>query len=503
MAMKLGEIVGEKIASSLDHPEVMIEGLTADSRQVRPGFLFAALPGTLQDGAKYIEQALAQGASAVLTHGEWQKSVGSSVLASNDDVPVFADNNPRRTLALCAARYFSKQPETICAVTGTNGKTSIANFARQIWTNLNLRAASLGTLGLVSPESYVPINHTTPDPVRVHQMLEGLSLARVNHLALEASSHGLAQFRLDGVRIQAAAFTNLTRDHLDYHEDAEDYFYAKLRLFGELLRPGAVAVLNKDADIFSEVEHLCWARGIRILSVGSEGADIAVRDVASKPLGQKVSLTYRGNDYEIDLNLLGSFQASNVLMAAALCIATGSDPEAVFACLPNMRGVPGRMERVGAYNGASIVVDYAHTPDALQTALQSLKPHLDGKLTVIIGCGGDRDKGKRPLMAQIAAEQADQTIITDDNPRSEDPSEIRKEMLAGVKKKKRRVQEIGDRSEAIAFGVKGLGKGDILLIAGKGHESGQIIGDKTLPFNDKDEAVRVISELAGDNVDVG
>lgn len=503
MAMELGDIVGKKIAASLDRPEVMIHGLTADSRQVRPGFLFAALPGTLQDGAKYIEQALAQGASAVLTHGEWQKSVGATALAANDDVPVFADANPRRTLALCAARYFSKQPETICAVTGTNGKTSIANFARQIWTLLGLRAASLGTLGLMSPESYVPLNHTTPDPVKVHQMLEGLSLARVNHLALEASSHGLAQFRLDGVRIQAAAFTNLTRDHLDYHEDAEDYFYAKLRLFGELLQPGAVAVLNKDADIFSDVEHLCWARGIRILSVGGEGADIAIREIVSEHWGQKVSVTYRGGEYEIDLKLLGSFQASNVLIAAALCIATGCDADAVFACLPNLRGVPGRMERIGAYNGASVVVDYAHTPDALQTVLQSLRPHLDSKLSVIIGCGGDRDKGKRPLMAQIAAEQADRAIITDDNPRTEDPDQIRREMLAGVKRKKRRVREIGNRSVAIASAIKELGKGDILLIAGKGHESGQIIGDKTLPFNDKDEAVRIISELMGDNADVG
>jgi UDP-N-acetylmuramoyl-L-alanyl-D-glutamate--2,6-diaminopimelate ligase len=479
--------------------EVPICGITADSRKVKPGFLFAALPGNDVDGAKFIADALERGAAAVVTHASWKASVDAPQIETYEETPVLDFPNPRRELALAAARYYAQQPDTVCAVTGTNGKTSIASFARQIWSLLGLRAASLGTLGLQSPEAFMPLGHTTPDPVAIHKALYGLALANVHHLALEASSHGLTQYRLDGVKIKAAAFSNLTRDHLDYHKDFDDYLFAKMRLFGEVMVPGSVAVLNIDADFFKEADEICWSRGIGVLPVGKkEGAALRLVNQIPNKAGQIMTFAYDGSEVEIDLPLVGSFQAMNVLMAAALVMATGGEPNEVFSVLPHLIEIQGRLQHVGdTPSGGSVYVDYAHTPDALHSAIEALRPHTTGRLHVIVGCGGDRDPGKRPLMGEIAARLGDVAIITDDNPRSEDPKAIRTQMMAGAKAADGDVHEIGDRGIAISQTVATLGEGDILIVAGKGHETGQIVGDKVLPFSDVDE-VRAALEASVD-----
>lgn len=488
--MQLSDLISHSERSDVAPGDISICGLTADSRAVKPGYLFAALPGTEVDGAKYISEALERGAAAVMTHPGWQSEAGDLQEIGGQDIPVLNFRNPRQELALAAARYYEAQPETICAVTGTNGKTSIANFTRQLWQFLGLRAASMGTLGVQSPESFIPLGHTTPDPVQIHRTLNGLALSGVDHLAMEASSHGLAQYRLDGVNITAAAFTNLTRDHLDYHEDFDDYLFAKMRLIGEILKPGSIAVLNSEAGFFDEADQLCWSRGIRVVSVGqNESADL--RLVSSNPTqsGQKLKIVWESREYEVDLPLIGAFQASNALMAAALVISTGGSAGEVFAAMERLTTVAGRMQLAGrTSNGAPILVDYAHTPDALETVLHAVRPHTKAKLHVIVGCGGDRDRGKRPQMGEIAARLADIATITDDNPRSEDPAAIRAEVLGGAGKSQANsrsiVQEIGDRREAIRTAIGSLEPGDLLIIAGKGHETGQIMSDRVLPFSD-------------------
>ncbi len=498
--MQLGELVGLDRLANKKIAKTEIAGLTADSKAVKPSYLFAALPGTAHDGAAYIDEAIANGAAAILTHPHWQKTFPNSKQAQITKTPFVVENNPRRLLSHLAARFYPHQPETICAVTGTNGKTSVANFSQQIWTKLGLRAASMGTLGVVSPESFIPLGHTTPDPVRIHQILDGLTLSGVDHVALEASSHGLAQYRLDGVKIKAAAFTNLTRDHLDYHESAEDYFYAKMRLFGELMEPGCVAVLDTDCDVFGEIEQLCWARGLCVFSVGEKGTDIKITGIKPTVDGQTISIKWRGQSLTIKLPLVGSFQASNALLAAGLCIATGADASKVFNALETLEGVEGRMEHVGSTaDGASIFIDYAHTPDGLETVLAALRSHTMHNLWVVVGCGGDRDQGKRPQMARIASDFADHVIITDDNPRTENAEKIRADMLAGIPDGAPPVEEIGDRSQAIAKAVSGLTSGDVLIVAGKGHETGQIVSDQVLPFSDKEEVMRNLQQLGGGN----
>jgi UDP-N-acetylmuramoyl-L-alanyl-D-glutamate--2,6-diaminopimelate ligase len=463
-------------------PEPDIIGMTADSRAVRPGFLFAALPGTKLDGKRFIGDALARGAIALLLDD------ASTVDAA---VPVVTDTNPRRRFAQMAAAFYAPQPKTIAAVTGTNGKTSVTVFLRQIWAALGHKAASLGTIGLFAPGIEQPGSLTTPDPVALHRDLAMLQKAGIEHVALEASSHGLDQFRLDGLALTAAAFTNLTRDHLDYHADMEAYFLAKARLFTELLPASGAAVFNIDASQTARLSRLCQGRGQRIITYGrNPAADIWLSDAIPEGLGQRITFSGFGEKRTMWIPLLGTFQAWNALCAAGLAIACDAPPSAVFDSLGQLTGVPGRMQRIG---DAPVIVDYAHTPDALQTALTALRPFASGKLIVIFGCGGDRDPGKRPQMGAIAEQLADTVIVTDDNPRSEDPAAIRRAVLAAAPN----AREIGDRAQAIRTAIKMLHPGDLLLVAGKGHERGQIIGDKTLPFDDA-AIVRAILAEAGE-----
>jgi UDP-N-acetylmuramoyl-L-alanyl-D-glutamate--2,6-diaminopimelate ligase len=367
-------------------------------------------------------------------------------------------------------------------------------FLRQIWASDGLRAASLGTIGLVAPEGCVSLSHTTPDPIALHALLAGLKQDGIEHLALEASSHGLHQYRLDGVRISAAAFTNITRDHLDYHATFEDYLNAKLRLFSELVCPGGVAVVNADAPYAVRFSGAAAARQLRLLTVGRSGDDLRLVSQNPRSDGQDLRVLYRDMERDVSLPLAGSFQTSNALVAAGLALGLGAPADRVFAALPHLRGAPGRLEKVAyARNGAPVYVDYAHTPDALETVLTALRPHVSGRLHVIFGCGGDRDKGKRPLMGAAACRYADAVIVTDDNPRSEVAADIRREALAGCEG----AREIGDRAEAIQAGLAALCPEDVLVIAGKGHESGQIAGGVTRPFSDREEAVKAAVALGG------
>ena len=463
-------------------------GLAADSRDVRPGFLFAAIAGTKTDGARYIADAVKRGAVAVL--GKPDAAEAARALG----VRFIADANPRRRLAKLAADFYRLQPDVIAAVTGTNGKTSATVFLRQIWSALGRKAASLGTIGIVSPSGEKSLTQTTPDPIGLHAELAQLKCDGITHLAMEASSHGLDQFRLDGVRVKAAAFTNITRDHFDYHPTQEHYLVTKLRLFESVLQSDGVAVVNADVPSAKDFAAAAKKRKLRLLMVGLKGKDLhlAIHDVDAH--GQRLKLRYENRDYDVHFPLAGLFQASNALVAAALALGLGDTPEKVFAALEKLTGAPGRLQLVArAKSGAPIYVDYAHTPDALETVLVALRPHVKGKLYLVFGCGGDRDKGKRPLMGAAAKKYADSVIVTDDNPRSEDPAAIRREVMAGCPSTK----EIGDRAEAIKTAITGLQAGDALVIAGKGHEQGQIIGNETRPFSDQDEAIKAAKSLGG------
>jgi UDP-N-acetylmuramoyl-L-alanyl-D-glutamate--2,6-diaminopimelate ligase len=480
-------LVGAEAGRSLTEAERArpSAGVTADSRAVRPDFLFAALPGIQADGARFVPEALERGAAAVLGRPEIGKPPASQAV-------MLLDRNPRRRFAELAARFYEDQPRIIAAVTGTNGKTSVVGFLRQIWERLGSPAASLGTLGVISKTITRDFGMTTPDPVELHRTLAELKSAGVEHLAMEASSHGLAQYRLDGVRLTAAAITNLTRDHLDYHTSFEDYAYAKLRLFGEVMAPGGIAVINADTSVGVEAEALSWARGHRVLSVGAMGRDLKLDSASPRGTGQLLVVTHEGKRYDIAFPLAGGFQASNALVAAGLAIGTGAAAGAVFAALEQIEGAAGRLQHVTTLeNGAAVYVDYAHTPDALQTVIAALRPHTTGKLHLVFGCGGDRDKGKRPQMGRIAIERADRVVVTDDNPRTEDAAQIRAAILAEAKG----AAEIADRADAIALAMAALGPGDVLIVAGKGHESGQIIGDVVKPFSDAAEILRVAAKL--------
>ncbi|MGA2994972.1 UDP-N-acetylmuramoyl-L-alanyl-D-glutamate--2,6-diaminopimelate ligase [Bradyrhizobium sp.] len=483
--MKLSDLFGDNATISPQRAAIEVSGLAVDSRAVKPGDLFFALAGARTDGARFIDAAIAAGAVAIA--GDHPPSGGCRV-------PFVTTLNARRALALAAAKFFSKQPSTIAAVTGTSGKTSVAAFTRQIWQHLGFGAASIGTIGLVSPKRTVYGSLTTPDPIALHRELDEITREGVTHLAFEASSHGLDQYRLDGVRVNAGAFTNLTRDHMDYHPDVAHYLAAKLRLFRDLVVDGGAAVISADHDHSSEVIEVARQRKLLTITVGHNGdgagEGIAVAATAIDGFTQRLELIHRGRRYSVHLPLVGEFQIENALVAAGLAIGTGSAPDAVFAALEQLEGAKGRLERVGEVNGAPIFVDYAHKPDALAKALQALRPYAPGKLIVVFGAGGDRDAGKRPLMGAIAAENADEVIITDDNPRSENPAAIRAAILAAAKGAK----EIGDRAEAIGRAIAGLKKGDVLLIAGKGHETGQIIGDRVLPFSDHDAVAAVLAE---------
>jgi len=474
-----------------DPAQLEIAGLTSDSRQVKPGFLFAAIPGSRADGRDFIGGAVERGAVAILAPpgADNQEAVAG---LDRRRVAVIVDENPRRRFALLAARFFSGQPSTVAAVTGTNGKTSVVWFLRQIWASLGHNAASLGTLGLHGPDLRTSGRLTTPDPVQLHRTLARLKLTGVEYLAMEASSHGLAQHRLDGVRIAAAAFTNLSRDHLDYHGCADAYLAAKARLFSDLLTDNGTAVLNADAPHASHMAAVAERRGLPILTFGTSGRDIRLDAVEPIADCQRVTVTIDGATNNVLLPLVGDFQAWNALCAVGLAIATGADGQAALAALETLQGVPGRLECVAHMNsGARVYVDYAHTPDALASVLRALRPQTPGKLFVVFGCGGDRDPGKRFEMGRIAAQLADKAVVTDDNPRGEQPADIRRHILAACPE----ATEIGDRAEAIAHAILGLAAGDVLVIAGKGHETGQTIGDQVLPFDDADVARAVAEEF--------
>ena len=462
----------------------VVTGLAVDSRSVKPGDLFFALAGSKTDGARFIASAISSGAVAIAGDHPPPDGIG---------VPFVSTPNPRRALALAAAKFYPRQPQTIAAVTGTSGKTSVAAFVRQIWQRLGHESASIGTIGLVSPKRTVYGSLTTPDPIALHRQLDEIAGDGVSHLAFEASSHGLDQFRLDGVRIAAGGFTNLSRDHMDYHPDVAHYLNAKLRLFRDLVMPDGAAVISADHDCSQTVIDAARARNLRIVAVGrrGDGAGEGIRLVGADIDGfaQRLELEHRGHRYKVRLPLVGEFQIENALVSAGLAIGTGSEAKAVFASLERLEGAKGRLERVAEHNGAPIFVDYAHKPDALAKALEALRPYARRKLAVVFGAGGDRDAGKRPLMGAIAAEHADSVIVTDDNPRSEDPAAIRAAILEAAKG----AREIGDRAEAIRSAISALQPGDALLIAGKGHETGQIVGNATLPFSDHDAVASALA----------
>jgi UDP-N-acetylmuramoyl-L-alanyl-D-glutamate--2,6-diaminopimelate ligase len=481
--MKLRDLFSGDAVVDAQAGSVAVTGLSMDSRAVKAGNVFFALAGVKTDGARFIEQAIASGAVAV---------VSDRVPEGDRRVSFIASPNPRRALALAAARFYPEQPATIAAVTGTSGKTSVAAFTRQIWQRIGHSAASIGTIGLVAPKREVYGSLTTPDPIALHRSLDELAHEGVTHLALEASSHGLDQHRLDGVRITAAAFTNLSRDHMDYHPTVEHYLAAKLRLFTDLVAAGGPAVNAADHDHSAAVVEASQARKLSVMTVGRKGDAIKLLSARIDGFAQILSITYEGRARDLRLPLVGDFQIENALVAAGLAIGTGGDAEQVFAALEHLEGAKGRLEFVGERNGAPVFVDYAHKPDALAKALEALRPYAKRKLIVVFGAGGDRDAGKRPLMGAIAAQGADKVIVTDDNPRSEDPATIRAAILAAAKDAK----EIGDRAEAIRVAVAELQPGDALLIAGKGHETGQIVGDRVLPFSDHDAAAAALAEAA-------
>lgn len=462
-----------------------IKGLSADSRGVMADMVFFAVPGTKTDGLAFAPQAVQRGAIAIVAERDPGGLAGPVAFVKTTDV--------RHALAKAAACLYPRQPETIIAVTGTSGKTSVADFVRQIWASLGAKAASLGTLGVVAPSGPVAGSLTTPDPVSLHKTLDGLAAGGVTHLALEASSHGLVQRRLDGVRLSAAAFTNLSRDHLDYHATLAEYLSAKLELFERLLEPGRAAIIDADSDVAEKVIMLCERRGLRVLSTGFKGSFLRLLEAKAEDFSTRLTLAHEGKTISLLLPLAGAFQASNALVAAALCIAVESPAAAVFAALEKLKGAPGRLELVGRKKGAPVFIDYAHKPDALEKALKALRPFVRGKLIVVFGCGGDRDSGKRPIMGEIAARLADHVIVSDDNPRSEDPAAIRKAILLGAAGSNK-AEEIGNRALAIGHAIAMLGEDDGLLIAGKGHETGQIVGETTLPFSDAGCARAILNE---------
>jgi len=472
-------------------PAAPVTGLSVDSRHTRPGHLFIALKGVKADGADFARYAVRMGAAAVLCSLDGALRAHAQI--GGFPIPFIIDAAPRRRLAQVAARFFGAQPEVVVAVTGTNGKTSVASFTRQIWAALGMRAVNFGTTGVEGAVAQ-PLSATTPEPIALHALLADLAAQGVAHAAMEASSHGLAQARLDGARLAAGGFTNLTRDHMDYHADAADYAAAKLGLFARVLPQGAAAVASADDPLFAVIADIARSRGLALIGVGGAAeARLRLTGAAYHAEGQTVRFVWDGAEHEAALPLIGGFQGANALIAAGLAIGAGAEPGAVFAALPGLRGVRGRMEHVATRaNGARVYVDYAHTPDALSAALAALRLHTPGRLAVAFGAGGDRDAGKRPLLGAAAA-AADLVIVTDDNPRSEDPAAIRAAIRAAAPE----AEDCGDRAEAILRGVDALGPQDRLLIAGKGHETGQIVGAETLPFDDAEMARAAVAALDG------
>jgi len=458
-----------------------VGGLTCDSRDVKAGYVFAALPGTVTDGRKYIENAIEKGAAAIL-----------STAGLDLPIPYLSSANPRLDYAKMAAQLHSGQPETLVAMTGTNGKSSTVEFLRQIWAYAGKSAACFGTLGVQAPNGYTPLSHTTPDAVALHQTLSQLKADGVSHAAMEASSHGLDQYRMDAVKITAAGFSNLTQDHFDYHADAEEYFQAKARLFTELTPKDAPVVINVNDEYGQRLVDICRERGQDILQVGWSGHDIRIDEVMPRASSQIIDLVVHGKRHKIDLPLAGEFQTLNAIAALGLAMVTGIDTDKVIEALSHLKGVAGRMERAGqTKEGAPIFVDFAHTEDGLDKLLRSVRPHTMGRIIVAFGCGGDRDPDKRPKMGRVAAKLADEVIVTDDNPRTEDAATIRKAVFKGCPN----ATEIGDRARAIREGINKLGPNDCLVIAGKGHEQGQVVGTKVIPFSDVEQVQTALKEL--------
>lgn len=483
--MKLKEFAGILPVEGLASFDNEVAGISSDSRQVVPGSLFFALAGSKTDGAAFAADAAGRGAMAVVA------SKGSALTGLS--VPVVSVGDARLALALSAARFFHGQPETMVAVTGTSGKTSVAAFTRQIWEQAGLAAASIGTTGVVAPGRNEYGSLTTPDPVALHRLLAELAQAGVTHASMEASSHGLDQRRLDGVKLKAGGFTNLGRDHMDYHPTIEDYHRAKMRLFDTLLPKGAPAVVFAD-DLWSEPTiKAASAAGLEVLMVGRHGSFLKLKRVEHERHRQRAEVEAGGVLYEIDLPLAGDFQISNALVAAGLAISTGTPAAKAMAALEKLKGAPGRLDLVGTTaGGAPVYVDYAHKPDALENVLTAVRPFTTGKVIVVFGCGGDRDRGKRPIMGEIATRLADVAIVTDDNPRSEVPEAIRAAIMAAAPG----AIEIGDRRKAIHEAVAMLHAGDTLIVAGKGHEEGQTIGSETLHFSDHEEVRAALKDLA-------
>ncbi|MER8464351.1 UDP-N-acetylmuramoyl-L-alanyl-D-glutamate--2,6-diaminopimelate ligase [Mesorhizobium sp. M1396] len=483
--MKLRDLAGILPVEGTTSADLEVIGISSDSRQVKPGVVFFALAGTKADGAVYAADAAARGAAAIVT--------GKGATIAGLSVPVLAVGDPRLALALSAARYFGKQPQTMVAVTGTSGKTSVAAFTRQIWEQAGYAAASIGTTGVVAPGRNDYGSLTTPDPVALHQLLRELADAGVTHASMEASSHGLDQRRLDGVKLAAGGFTNLGRDHMDYHPTIEDYHRAKLRLFDTLLPKGAPAVIFADDPWAAPTIEAARAAGLEVLTVGRHGDFLRLKRVEHERHRQRAEVEADGVLYEIDLPLAGDFQISNALVSAGLAISTGTPVAKALMALEKLKGAPGRLDLVGtATNGAPVYVDYAHKPDALENVLASVRPFTTGRVIVVFGCGGDRDRGKRPIMGEIATRLADVVIVTDDNPRSEVPETIRAAILAAAPG----AIEIGDRRQAIHEAVAMLHAGDTLIVAGKGHEEGQTIGSETLHFSDHEEVRAALAERA-------
>jgi UDP-N-acetylmuramoyl-L-alanyl-D-glutamate--2,6-diaminopimelate ligase len=463
-----------------------IAGLSSDSRAIQPGMLFFALAGAKADGAAFAADAASRGALAVVM----AKGRANGALS----VPAVEVDDPRRALALAAAKFYAAQPKTMVAVTGTSGKTSVAAFMRQIWEQAGYAAASIGTTGVDAPGRSEYGSLTTPDPVALHRLLAELAGAGVTHASMEASSHGLDQHRLDGVRLSAGAFTNLGRDHMDYHPTVEEYHAAKLRLFRDLLPKGAPAVIFADDPWSQATVDAAKAAGLDVLTVGRKGDFLRLNRVEHERARQRAEIVHAGEIFEIDLPLAGDFQIANALVAAGLAISTGTPAAKAMSALEKLKGAPGRLDLVGfTPAGAPVYVDYAHKPDALENVLASVRPFTTGRVVVVFGCGGDRDRGKRPIMGEIATRLADVTIVTDDNPRTEVPGEIRASILAAAPG----AIEVGDRRRAIHEAVAMLRTGDTLIVAGKGHEEGQTIGAETFPFSDHEEVRAALKEVAG------
>lgn len=463
--MKLNKIINTQ-------EEIEIKGITSDSREVKAGYLFGSL-----NSDEYIKDAVSKGASVVIVSNDYNENLPKEVVVIKSDNPAF-------TYAQAVAKYFGKVPANLCAVTGTNGKTSVVDFVRQVLTKMGYKAASIGTLGLIKgTDDALPSPNTTPNNVALHKQLKALAEEDVSYVAMEASSHGLHQYRMGGLTFKVAAFTNLTRDHLDYHKTFEEYLDAKLILFKQLLSPDGIAVLNADVDVYGKIADVCRQRGQKVISYGTRGSDIKLLCSTPSEKGQKLEIEYFGQPQTIEIAQVGEFQAMNILCALGIVSAITGLPDDVIHYMSNIKGAKGRLEHVADINGASVYIDYAHTPDALENALKALRPHVKGKLHVLFGCGGNRDAGKRPIMGKIAHENADVVYVTDDNPRFEEADDIRNEIIPGCPG----AYNIADRAKAIKMAMQALMPGDILVLAGKGHETGQYIKGEIIPFSDHEE----------------